>query len=184
MQARLKNPRARCLQKFGFQPVEDHDASPSTRLQAAWFYGYDGERERTCRARAGEHQKKFATNLVDPASGLHQDAMVATSADGSSHPIASLPMETHRARQAASLAARGGSANKLWRHVATTHKVSVSKRPGHGLLISMVEQTKQILQVRVALFGDETQASVVEEAFAFLVSVAKHDIADEVCRAE
>ena len=187
-QAWLKKPGARWLATFGFEGEPDDsdgDEVPPDKGQPTWYYGYDREHNKAWRARSGKKtpQKEFAKKMEEPASGRDEDPMQAIFADGATYPIASWTKEMHRATQACT---RGG-AEKLYyegRHVATSHKVSVLKRPDRGMLISMVEQTKQVLQVRVALFGDESEPNVVKLAFDFLVGVAKHYVADKVCRAD
>jgi hypothetical protein len=71
----------------------------------------------------------------------------------------------------------------LWSasHIGTHNALTISQRPDRSLLLSLYEQSKQVLQVRVGIFGPlpEPQPAVVprsdetlQKALALLLPLA------------
>ncbi len=59
----------------------------------------------------------------------------------------------------------------------------MARRSDRHLLIVLLEQSKQVCQVRVSYFGNEQLDSTVKSAFEFMVDLAKYYIEDKVSRA-
>ena len=56
-------------------------------------------------------------------------------------------------------------------HLITNHWLTVKMSPGHRLLCSLYEQSRQILYVNVASFGDADSEAALQASYDFMVSI-------------
>jgi hypothetical protein len=89
---------------------------------------------------------------------------------------------------------RGGSSycGELWAstHAVTKHKISIQQRVDRNLLLSLFEQTRQILQIRIDLFGPiEDQRSqlpkdsdFVKKSLSFMQPIAEKYCRGDLCK--
>jgi hypothetical protein len=151
-----------------------------------YFFGWCPELRKAYRVEVGKTHREYTDMpLLAPASSADHDPMVAEWPDGSRAAIAGITLGRHTAladqRQGA---AKPSRFKREYRHKATTHKIVVDKRADRGLLMSVWEQGKQILQIPVKRFGDETTEAAQDAAFSLMDKIAQQYANDEVPRTE
>ena len=129
-----------------------------------------------------QQRRELSLPLREPENAVGNAFMLADWNGGETTEVQQITVAQYREILSRSRAERA----PLWEgmHLATTHKLEIRQRADRFLLLSMTEQGKQILQVRVDRFGDaaeignnrqtvENDNAAVQRALAFMKPLAE-----------
>ena len=185
-QAIVKSPRTPWLRLLELPPAAS--GTPAVPAQVAapvpeevCFFGVDDELQKAWRVRAGGGQRELCARMDSPAGAAASDAMVATWAEGTQRPVPGLSVQRHAAVVGARAVAATGEADLHWKaeHPQTRHTVSVTKKRDRQVLIVINEQRKQVCQLTVESFFDNTPAGE-RLAFDVMREVAQEFVAGKL----
>ena len=131
------------------------DAVPIEASSSTQEFSYDWSPEAglafRCAGNSGKKEFSCPINLEQQGKG--SDFIVATFADGTSHEVADITVDTFKRLH-------GGSGRKheppLWEgeHSTSHNKLCLVQRADRNLILILLEQTRHILQIRVDRFGE------------------------------
>ena len=165
------------------KPKEEILAEPP-RAADALIYGWSQELQLAWRSRKPPGRAKpyfdLSMPVVAPSGADDSEAIVAKWPDGETHIITDLTWGQLRGLQVRAPGAVG--AGPLWAGEThdTHHALKIEQRVGRSLLMSLREQSRQVLQLRQDIFGEVKDHSkqlhaedpTCKAALAFLVDLA------------
>ena len=168
-------------------PVDAGSEVADSEQPDFWWYGWDAELGKAWRKKSTDSinsSPEFTDRPLEyPESGLETDPMRAVFDDGSRGHIQEFTAAMWRLREAQpAQTPKGGEFGHMrWSqiHEGTDHTIVVAPRKDRMLLMSMYEQSKQILQIRVDEWGDESEESI-NHARDLMIKIAKKYLADEI----
>ena len=118
--------------------------------ETEYFYGFDNEIGNAYRVKPGG-VKDFAVELFLPEDAGDQECLFASFSDGREHELADFTKAQFDALKARRHGIASSGSNEHWNgeHVVTHHTLVVKTRVDRGVLISLFEQQKQILQTPI-----------------------------------
>ena len=154
-QAELKNSKAEWLSAMPWKSATAKPLAPLKRSAPAGgprVYGFDAEVGLGFRVELGG-EKVLSLPPTVPGDADDLDIVIGEWADGEKHP---LPGLTYGRLRDLSRPKQNQHQEELWvgEHVITKHQLHLRQRVDRQLLLSLVEQKRQILMVRADLFGD------------------------------
>jgi len=161
-----KNPETKWLEALPFLKEQAADKTP------AWIVGYCAEHRAAYRMKLDGRDKELAEETLMPSERDGNELAIAKFADGTEHDIPSMTIAQYAKIKEAQIAPCG-KRELFWEqaHNLTKHKLHVAKRADRQLLISLFEQCRQVLQVRVDLFGPEDELESQIKVFKFMKDI-------------
>ena len=131
----------------GSKDVNAASSSGTTHDKCEWLVGWNQQTRRAWRCKANEPMLKSFTSDIRPGDSDLAPA-IAKWSDGFEHPIAQLPSLALRTRQECETDA-ASHGHLFSGRTATGAPIVVRRRSDRGLLVSVFESGKQIVQVPV-----------------------------------
>ena len=136
--------------------TEDPEKKPATVPKTAYEFGWNGELGLGWRKKVGQSDKQKEISLAPeiPEQAENETVLLVTFVDGmqKKYTLAKAAFEIFSQRRSSSTTVCKPLLEA--EHVVTHNKITVRQRPNRGLLISMYDQAKQVMQVRADRFGE------------------------------
>jgi hypothetical protein len=152
-----------------FDPDDKPAAASASSAAAEYFYGWNEEILRAWRCKVGTKAKELSMPIVIPEGASADDVVEATWFDGMVYEVPNFTVSEFKAKSAGTVKP---SAGVLWcdEHSISHNKLTLSQRVDRSLLLSLWEQSRQILQVRLDAFGPiGSQKQQLEESDPILL---------------
>jgi hypothetical protein len=163
------------------------EAKPGdTDGKSAYFFGFDTEVRNAFRCGVATPDKKeLANEMYKPEGAASHDPVCARWSDGMEHIISDMSCSDLDKVTGGRVSDKQPSKVFFDEEMKDTHhRVTVKPRVDRSMLCSLYEQSKQVLQIPVKLFGPEDSEDAMDKAAKMMIILAKQFCNNELKRAD